>query len=195
MFQLANGGTLFLDEISEIGLDVQVKLLRVLQERVIQRIGGIEFIPIDIRIIAATNRDLEKAIEKGTFRDDLYYRLNVVPIYIPPLRERKDDIPPLIDYIFQRECEKQGVKEEISISPQAMEVLQNYDWPGNVRQLENVIARSIALRTEPVIKVENLGLSNSSSSLDFREYIQDMSLKEAAQQAERAHILKILKKD
>ena len=156
-FELANGGTLFLDEVSEISLDIQVKLLRVLQERVIERVGGLEPIPIDVRIIAATNQeDLDKAIKKGTFREDLYYRLNVVPIYIPPLRKRKDDIPPLVDYILHCESEKQGIEEYISISPQAISALQNYDWPGNVRELEHVIERSIALRTGSIIQVEHL---------------------------------------
>lgn len=191
-FELANGGTLFLDEVAEMDLNVQVKLLRVVQERVIERVGGLEFIPIDVRIIAATNQELEQAVKEGTFRKDLYYRLNVVPIYIPPLRERKDDIPPLIDYILCRECEAQGVTEEISISPQAMEVLKNYTWPGNVRELENVIARSIALRTGPVVQVEDLSLPQSN--LDFKDYLKDMSLKDAAQRAECARILEVLKK-
>jgi len=156
-FELADGGTLFLDEVSEMSVDVQVKLLRVLQERVKERVGGLEPIPIDVRIIAATNQeDLDKAIKKGTFREDLYYRLNVVPIYIPPLRKRKDDIPPLVDYILHCESEKQGIEEYISISPQAISALQNYDWPGNVRELEHVIERSIALRTGSIIQVEHL---------------------------------------
>ena len=146
---------MFLDEVAEMSQDVQVKLLRVLQDRVIERVGGLEFIPIDVRIIAATNQDLKKAVKEGAFREDLYYRLNVVPIYIPPLRERKDDILILVDYILHRECEAQGVTEEISVSPQAMELLVNHDWPGNVRELENVIARSIALRTGPVLQVED----------------------------------------
>ena len=191
-FELANGGTLFLDEVAEMSLDVQVKLLRVLQERVIERVGGLEFIPIDVRIIAATNQDLEEAVKKGVFRKDLYYRLNVVPIYIPPLQERKDDIPPLIDYILRRECKAQDVTEEISVSPQAMKVLVNYDWPGNVRELENVIARSLVLRTEPVIRVENLDLPQSN--LDFKDYFEDMSLKDAAQRAECARIIEVLQK-
>ena len=199
-FELANGGTLFLDEVSEISLDIQVKLLRVLQERVIERVGGLEFIPIDVRIISASNQDLEEAAKKGTFRKDLYYRLNVVPIHIPPLRERKDDIPPLVDYILHRECETQGVTEDISISPQAMEALQNYNWPGNVRELENVIAASIALRTEPVIHVEDLNLPQSNPALersegsDSKDDLKDISLKNVAQQAERAHIIEVLQK-
>ena len=191
-FELANGGTLFLDEIAGMDMDIQVKFLRVLQERVIERVGGLEFIPIDVRIIAATNQDLEEAVKKGVFREDLYYRLNVVPIYIPPLRERKDDIPPLIDYILRQECEAQDVTEEISVSPQAMEVLVNYDWPGNVRELENVIARSLVLRTEPVIRVENPDLPQSN--LDFKDYFEDMSLKDAAQRAECARIIEVLQK-
>jgi transcriptional regulator with PAS, ATPase and Fis domain len=191
-FELANGGTFFLDEVSEMSLDIQVKLLRVLQERVIERVGGLKFIPIDVRIIAATNQDLEKAVKEGTFRQDLYYRLNVVPIYIPPLRERKDDIPPLVDYILSRESEAQCVTEKISFSPQSMEVIQNHDWPGNVREVENVIARSVALRTGPVIQVENLNLPQSN--LDFRVYLEDTSLKDAAQRAECARILEVLQK-
>ncbi|MBC8228694.1 sigma-54-dependent Fis family transcriptional regulator, partial [bacterium] len=190
-FELADGGTLFLDEVSKMSLDVQVKILRFLQERVIKRVGGLESIQIDVRIIAATNQeDLEKALKKGTFREDLYYRLNVVPINIPPLRKRKDDIPPLVDYILHRESKKQGVEEDISISPQAIEALQNYNWPGNVRELDNVIARSITLRTGSVIQVENLNLPKSNP--DFEEYLQDMSLKDAAQRAERARIIEVL---
>jgi len=191
-FELANGGTLFLDEVSEISLEVQVKLLRVLQERVIERVGGLEFIPIDVRIIAATNQDLEEAVKEGTFREDLYYRLNIIPISIPPLRERKNDILPLVDYILHRECEAQSVTEEISVSPQAMEALVNYDWPGNVRELENVIARSIALRAGPVIQVEDMSLPQSN--LDFKDYLKDMTLKDAAQRAECVRILEVLQK-
>ena len=191
-FELANGGTLFLDEVSEMNLESQVKLLRVLQELVIERVGGLEFIPIDVRIIAATNQDLEKAVKEGTFRQDLYYRLNVVPIYIPPLRERKDDIPPLVDYILSCESEAQGITEKISFSPQSLEAIKNHDWPGNIRELENVIARSVVLRTGPVIQVENLNLPQSN--LDFKAYLEDTSLKDAAQRAECARILEVLQK-
>jgi len=191
-FELANTGTLFLDEVSEMNLESQVKLLRVLQERVIERVGGLEFIPIDVRIIAATNQDLEKVVKEGAFRHDLYYRLNVVPIYIPPLRERRDDIPPLVDYILSCESEAQGITDKISFSPQAMEVIKHHDWPGNVRELENVIARGVALRTGPVIQVEDLNLSQSN--LDFKAYLEENSLKDAAQRAECARILDVLQK-
>ncbi len=143
-FESANGGTLFLDEIGEIPLLIQAKLLRVIQEREIQRLGSNESIPIDVRLIAATNRDLEKEIASGNFREDLYYRLKVVHLHLPPLRERVEDIPLLAEYFMRKYAEENG-RALRTISPEAIQVLQNHCWKGNVRELENVIEASVVL--------------------------------------------------
>ncbi|MCG3174693.1 MAG: Regulatory protein AtoC [Myxococcota bacterium] len=139
-FELANGGTLFLDEIGVIPIEMQVKLLRVLQEQEIERVGGLRTIKIDIRLIAATNRNLEEDVKSGAFREDLYYRLNVVPIHLPPLRERVDDIPHLAAH-FMAKYNRQLGKSVRGVTPEAMALLQEYGWPGNIRELENVIER------------------------------------------------------
>jgi len=137
-FELADGGTLFLDEISEVSLGVQAKLLRVIQEREVERVGGEKPIPVDVRLIAATNQDLERLVEEGTFRQDLYYRLNVATIHLPPLRERKSDIPILVDE-FIDEFNRENHKKVRGITRGTMELLMQYDWPGNVRELRNLI--------------------------------------------------------
>jgi len=143
-FELADGGTLFLDEIGDVPPPVQVKLLRVLQEREFERLGGTRTVKVDVRLVAATNRDLRAALEDGTFREDLYYRLNVVPINLPPLREHKEDIPALAEMFLRKFSESSG-KKIGDISPAAMERLTRFHWPGNVRELENVIERAVAL--------------------------------------------------
>jgi DNA-binding NtrC family response regulator len=143
-FELANNGTLFLDEIGELAPSLQVKLLRVLQEKEFERVGGIRTIKVDVRIIAATNKDLEKAVNEGTFREDLYYRLNVIPLHLPPLRKMRGDIPLLIKH-FNIEISKRKKKEPPKISEETMDCLVNYRWPGNVRELENLIERIIIL--------------------------------------------------
>jgi len=150
-FEMADGGTLFLDEIGDVPPPVQVKLLRVLQEREFERLGGTRTIKVDVRLVAATNRDLRAALEEGTFREDLYYRLNVVPINIPPLREHREDIPALAALFLQKYAGPSGKKIE-SISPAALERLTRFHWPGNVRELENVIERAVALSPGPVIQ-------------------------------------------
>lgn len=155
LIEEANGGTLFLDEIGEMDPSLQVKLLRVLEDRKIRRIGGTRNIDVDIRIIAATNRDLQQAIEEKEFRKDLYYRLNVFPISLPPLRNRKDDIPRLLLFFlerFSRECGK-NIKD---ISRDALEMLVHYSWPGNVRELRNVVERICIMQNEPVLTVDML---------------------------------------
>jgi two-component system response regulator PilR (NtrC family) len=155
LFEAANGGTLFLDEVGELPLNMQVKLLRAIQERVFRKVGGTEDIRVDVRIIAATNRDLEAAVAKGTFREDLYYRLNVLLIKTPPLRERKGDVRILAQKFCEKFASKQ--KKEISgISEQAMLALENYGWPGNVRELENVIERAVTLENDTEIGIESL---------------------------------------
>jgi len=153
-FEQVSGGTLFLDEIGDMPMPLQAKLLRVLQEKQIERVGGTETIPVDVRIISATNRDLEKEIKTGKFREDLFYRLNVVTVKIPPLRDRKEDIPDLVDYFVARgNLEyKKSVKE---ISKKALETLMNYSWPGNVRQLENVIKKAVVICSGSVLTMDD----------------------------------------
>ena len=143
-FEQANNGTLFLDEVSSMPMDLQVKLLRVLQEREFQRIGSAATVKVDVRIVAATNGNLLAAVEKGEFRSDLYYRLNVIPIIVPPLRERRDDIPLLTMHFVKKFCTEQNVPLK-RISDEALQSLVNYDWPGNVRQLENVVEMAVTL--------------------------------------------------
>jgi len=154
-FELADKGTIFLDEIGELSLAMQVKLLRVLEEQRFERVGGVKTIQVDVRIIAATNRNLPEAMAEGTFREDLYYRLDVVPLHLPPLRDRIDDIPLLAEHFIAKLNQKTG-KRILSISPQAMELLLDYEWPGNVRQLENVIERAFVYCRGPMLSVEHL---------------------------------------
>jgi nitrogen regulation protein NR(I) len=154
-FELADGGTLFLDEIGELPVDMQVKLLRVLQEQTFERVGGIKTLHVDIRLIAATNRDLKKAIGEGTFREDLYWRLNVIPVELPPLRERADDIPLLVEE-FRKKLNKRLHKDVESFSPDAVAMLQRYGWPGNIRELENIVERTLLFCSKPTVDVEDL---------------------------------------
>jgi DNA-binding NtrC family response regulator len=151
-FELADGGTLFLDEIGDLREDVQAKLLRVLQEHEFERLGESTPIQVDVRLIAATNKDIQKLVSEGRFREDLYYRLSVVPITIPPLRERKEDIPYLVEFFVERYQKD----KKITVDPVVLEILKRYNWPGNVRELENVIERALVLSNEPKISVENL---------------------------------------
>jgi DNA-binding NtrC family response regulator len=156
-FELADKGTLFLDEIGDVPPVIQVKLLRVLQEREFERLGGTRTVKVDVRLIAATNRDLREALEQGTFREDLYYRLNVVPIDIAPLRQRKEDIPDLVNLFIGRFAGDSGKPVE-GITPEAMQLLVNYHWPGNVRELQNIIERACALAKGTVLKVDDIHL-------------------------------------
>jgi len=157
-FELADGGTLFIDEVGDIPLSVQVKLLRVIQESAFERVGGSETIRVDSRIVAATNRDLEKMVKEGTFREDLYYRLNVVSIQIPPLRDRRADILPLINH-FLNKFLKLNQTDHKSLSREAMDSLLKYDYPGNVRELENIIEQAVVLSRGQVITIDDLPLS------------------------------------
>src|SRR5579862_9176034 len=156
-FELADKGTLFLDEIGDIPPATQVKLLRVLQEREFERLGGTKTIKVDVRLIAATNRDLREALEQGTFREDLYYRLNVVPIDIAPLRQRKEDIPDLVNLFISR-FDDESRKTIEGITPQAMQILVSYHWPGNVRELQNIVERACALAKENVLEAADIHL-------------------------------------
>ena len=164
-FDLANGGTLFLDEIGDMSLKTQAKILRILQEQKFQRVGGSRTISVDVRIIAATNKDLEKEIEKGNFREDLYYRLNVIPIYVPPLRERVEDIPLLFEE-FMKEfgAKTRGIKR---VQPEVFEALSHYNWPGNVRELRNLVERLVILARGEEITVRDLppNLRNSAQNV------------------------------
>src|SRR5207244_1347126 len=164
-FELANGGTLFLDEIGELPAEAQVKLLRVLQERELDRVGGAAPIQVDVRVIAATNRDLLKAVQEKTFREDLYYRLNVFPIHLPPLRERSDDIPLLVAFLVNKFTLRIG-KPLDGVSRKTMQRLQEYPWPGNIRELENVLERAVILASGPTLEIapDHLGTAPAAPS-------------------------------
>ena len=153
LFEAAHGGTLFLDEISETTPAMQVKLLRVLQERSLRPVGGTQEIAVDVRVISATNKDLDELVASGGFREDLYYRLSVIPIVVPPLRERRDDIPLLALHFLKKYAPAAG-KSIVRVTPQSLEALRDYDWPGNVRQLENTVERAVALETSDQLHVE-----------------------------------------
>ena len=154
-FELANGGTLFFDEVGDISLNIQTKLLRVLQEREITKVGSSKVVRVDVRIVAATNKDLQRAVKAGTFREDLFYRLSVVPVALPALRERRDDIPLLANH-FLKKYNKKRKKNVRAISGRAMKALVQYDWPGNVRELENAIERAVVLTENDVIEPSDL---------------------------------------
>ncbi|HSF68339.1 MAG TPA: sigma-54 dependent transcriptional regulator [Nitrospiraceae bacterium] len=157
-FEQADGGTLFLDEIGDMSLSTQAKVLRALQEQQFTRVGGTKLLKVDVRVLAASNKDLIKEIEKGTFREDLFYRLNVVPIVVPPLRERREDIPILIHHFMKLHAQEQGLRIK-EVSPEAMAVFQQYDWPGNIRELRNLIERLMIMAPGPVIEPSHSGLS------------------------------------
>jgi len=157
-FEIAHDGTIFLDEVGDIPQSIQVKLLRVLQEHQFERVGGTEKIEVDVRIIAATNKNLEQKIKDGTFREDLYYRLNVVSIKIPPLRGRKEDILPMIEGFIEK-YGKENNKEKLEISKETVDMLMKYNYPGNVRELENIIERAVVLTREKVITLNDLPMN------------------------------------
>ncbi len=153
-FEIADKGTLFLDEIGDLPLNTQVKLLRFLQEKSFERVGGTTTLKVDVRIIAATNKDIKEAIKKKTFREDLFYRLNVITLTLPPLRERREDIPDLLDYFCNRYTKE--LHKNIAISPEVKDILYSYDWPGNIRELENAIERIIVLSEDKVVNIDDL---------------------------------------
>ncbi|MCF8067801.1 MAG: sigma-54 dependent transcriptional regulator [Desulfobacterales bacterium] len=154
-FELADGGTIFLDEIGDMSSDLQVKLLRVLQEQNFERVGGTRSLNVDVRILAATNKNLRNAIKEGSFREDLYYRLNVIPIHVPPLRERRSDIPLLVDFFQKRLSDRIGEPQK-SFSDESINKLVRYEWPGNIRELENLMERVAVLVEESVVEVSDL---------------------------------------
>lgn len=155
LFEAASGGTIFLDEIGEMSPAMQVKLLRVLQERMVRRVGGVEEVPIDVRVIAATNRNLEEEVARNNFRQDLFYRISVIPVELPPLRERAEDIPDLVDHFLEKLSEESG-RKKLACSTEALQLFEAYDWPGNVRELENTIERAHALEPTDTIQPERL---------------------------------------
>lgn len=194
-FEMADGGTIFLDEIGELPLDLQVKLLRVIQSKNFERVGSSETITVDVRIVAATNRDIEKMVQEGSFRSDLYYRLNVLPIYVPPLRQRREDIEPLAMF-FLRKFSVETKKHFINFSQQALEALYSYFWPGNVRELENTIERACVLGTPPTINVSDLRLNTKKSTeenyVSNVEEDEDKTLKTAINKFKKSYVTKIL---
>lgn len=198
-FQLAQGGTLFLDEIGDMSPDLQVKLLRVLELREVERVGGGEPIPVDVRIVSATHRNLEEEIEKGRFREDLFYRLHVIPVTLPPLRERRSDIPVLFNHFIQ-EFNTSKRRAVDGISREAMEILHTYHWPGNVRELKNVTERMVILKGEGTLDLEDLpsrvrrrsAFPNMVPSVHLTE--EGICLNTAVNEFEKALILQSLEK-
>ncbi|MCP4400400.1 MAG: AAA domain-containing protein [bacterium] len=182
-FELANGGTIFLDEIGDLSLDLQAKLLRVLQEGEFERLGNSKTIRVDVRVIAATNRGLEKEIANGAFREDLFYRLNVFPVQLPPLRKRKDDIPLLVNHFVQKYNTKIGKRVD-TVSQKVMERLQTYHWPGNVRELENIVERAVIVCQGNCLKVGDW--------LPKKDLPPGQPELTTLEDAEKAHILKAL---
>ena len=191
-FEMAKDGTIFLDEIGEIPMSIQVKLLRAIQESEFERVGGEETIKVDVRIISAARKNLEKAIEDGEFREDLYYRLKVIPIHIPPLRERKEDIPLLVDYFIKRFNKK--LSRLVEITPEALKCLMDYDFPGNVRELENIIERSVALSAGDTINAYDIVMAVEKDGFISLRNEDIPSLKEVISKTEMTHLMKVLEK-
>ena len=193
-FEAADHGTVFLDEIGEISPSTQVKLLRVLQEREFERVGGTQTIPVDIRVIAATNRDLKQAIQDGKFREDLYYRLNVIVVEMPPLRDREGDLPLLVKYFLERLKAKRPTRFE-GISEEALNIMRRYRWPGNVRELENVVERIVTLNDDILIKPEHLPeeMTGSEKSVSETGPTQPLPAAGVLESAEKDMILRVLK--
>lgn len=199
LFEVADEGTLFLDEISELPLMMQVKLLRVLQDREFKRVGGTEDIRVDVRIISATNKDLEEAVREKQFREDLFYRLNVIQIKIPSLRDRKEDIPLLANHFLEKYSEELG-KPITQISPEALQILIQYDYPGNVRELQNIIERAVALETSRELTAQNLRsyieeqLQYKRRPIDLEIPTEGVDLEKIVEDVERTLLLKALEK-
>ncbi|WP_446742110.1 sigma-54-dependent transcriptional regulator [Silvibacterium acidisoli] len=195
LFEVANGGTLFLDEIGTMGMDTQAKVLRVLQDKRFMQLGGVHEIQVDVRIIAATNVDLRQAVREGKFREDLFYRLNVIAVDLPPLRNRREDIPLLANHFLRYYTEENSLPER-TLSPDALRALVDYDWPGNVRELENVIERGVVLSSAPVIGSELLPghLTGRSYSTSLLEHSPDSSLFDILEDIERRIIIEKLER-
>ncbi|OGP80378.1 MAG: hypothetical protein A2Z13_06500 [Deltaproteobacteria bacterium RBG_16_64_85] len=186
-FELADGGTIFLDEVGDLPPSTQAKILRVMQERQFERIGGTETLTVDVRVIAATNRNLEEEVKAGRFREDLYYRLNVIPIVLPPLRERKEDLPSLIEFFMDRY--RKSFSKNVKLSKEAADMLLNYDYPGNVRELENTIERCVTLAT-----TERIGKDDMPPAVMMGQQApRNLLLSHVAADAERNHIISVLR--
>ncbi len=196
LFESANGGTLFLDEIGELSQALQVKLLRVMQDQEVRRVGGTTSTKVDVRIIAATNRDLEQLVKEGKFRDDLYYRLKVVPITLPSLADRKDDIPMLVHH-FLHKCAAGAAHAVRGVLPETLELLQQYRWPGNVRELENAIERAVSLSHGPLLTPEDLpeGIREGAESIEEKQPGKDQTDEGALslEEVEKRHLIRVLK--
>src|SRR5205807_1008765 len=186
--ELAKGGTIFLDEIGDIPLTLQAKLLRVLQEREVEKLGGRRRIPIDVRILAATHRDLEQMIVTTEFRQDLYYRLKVVEIVLPPLRERKEDVPKLVRFFLDKYGKREGL-HDVRITQDALQKIMRYPFPGNVRELENLIEGALALTTDPVIDPGDLMLPEGATGAGDRELMGDLP---TLDELERRYLIRVL---
>jgi transcriptional regulator with GAF, ATPase, and Fis domain len=196
LFEVADQGTIFFDEIGTIGVETQAKLLRVIQEREFMRLGGTDTIKVDVRILAATNADLRRLVQENKFREDLYYRLNVITLNLPPLRERKEDVPLLVEHFLQKYCEENG-RPLVQFSGEAMKRLMDYNWPGNVRELENAAERAVVLAGGPVLGPdllpEQLFQNGSHGARSFTpEDLEGRSLFEIMESCERRVILDML---
>jgi len=189
-FERADGGTIFLDEFAELTLDAQVKFLRVLQEKQIERLGNSETINVDVRVIAASNRNLEEMVKTGRFREDLWYRLNVFPIHIPSLRQRREDIPSLVQYFIERKSRELNLRKIPAVSPQAMDRLIDYDWPGNVRELQNIIERALIVSNGRPLEFQDFNPSHKTAAalpvIEAGEKIESLD------EIQRVHILEAL---
>ena len=199
LLEVAEHGTIFLDEIGEMSVVMQVKLLRVLQERRFRRVGGLEELQADIRVIAATNQDLTRLVAEGRFREDLFYRINVIPVSLPALRERREDIPLLAEHFLVKYAEQMG-KSISGVSHDAMQLLARYEWPGNIRELENVIERAVALEATPAILVDSLPAAvceaRPAGPAEIRETLPDsgFDLEAHVKEIEREYIVQALER-
>lgn len=200
LFEAANGGSIFLDEISATTLNLQIKLLRVLQEREFMRVGGTAAIKIDVHVIAASNKDLRAEITKGTFREDLYYRLNVIPIHLPPLRERREDIPLLTEYFLNKFGKKEGDRKRVKrLDPEVLKAMMSHNWPGNVRELENTIERLVIMTLDDTIRLEHIADTIKNIHPVYEVIPSDipdegLNMEELLENAERTLLQKALEK-
>ncbi len=195
-FELADGGTIFLDEIGDMSLKTQAKILRILQEQKFERAGGTRTLKVDVRVIAASNKNLEEEIEKGSFREDLYFRLNVVPIEVPPLRDRTDDIPLLVEE-FLGEFSKNDKLESKEMTPEAIRLLQDYHWPGNVRELKNLLDRLIIMTSDKIIDAKDIPepYAHTKTARKDSSLFMSVSLKEAKKEFEKAYLIQKLREN
>jgi len=192
-FDMADKGTIFLDEIGDMSIKTQAKVLRILQEQTFERVGGNDQIKVDVRVIAATNKSLKEQIAKGTFREDLYYRLNVIPFHVPPLRERAEDIPLFVEY-FLKEFARETAREVLTVSDEAMGVLLAYQWPGNVRELKNLMERLVIMTPSSVITTDDIPVYlKGSQPAQSQNIFKSALLKEARRDFEREFIARKLK--